>query len=81
MSRLHYVYISDQYGSKVMTKTTSVSIKSIMQGCKIEFLFGTDKSKDLQYFTQVSGYMMTQYTICQLRERKDLKTNISLWIE
>jgi hypothetical protein len=38
-------YISDQYGSKVMIKTTSVSIKSIMQGCKVEFLFGKDKKQ------------------------------------
>lgn len=36
-------YISDQYGSKVMIKTTSVTIKAIMKGCNIEFLFGKDK--------------------------------------
>lgn len=35
-------YISDNFGSKVMIKTQSISIKSLLKGCRIEFLFGKD---------------------------------------
>lgn len=35
-------FINDQFGVKVMVKTTSASIKALMKGCRIEFVFGKD---------------------------------------
>lgn len=35
-------YIADEYGEKVMVKATSNAVKSIIAGCKIDFLFGKD---------------------------------------
>lgn len=43
-------YISDSYGSKVMIKVPSPSIKAIVKGCKMEFLFGRDNHKTPNYF-------------------------------
>jgi len=37
-------FINDDFGAKVMIKITSPIIKSIMKGCKVEFLFGKDGS-------------------------------------
>lgn len=43
-------YISDEFGSKVMVKLPSVSIKALIKGCPISFLFGVDKRKDTPIF-------------------------------
>ncbi|MGQ7854461.1 hypothetical protein ACUN24_09450 [Pedobacter sp. WC2501] len=43
-------YISDEYGSKIMVKTTSPSIKALIKGCKIEFLFGRDENQTPNIF-------------------------------
>ena len=43
-------YISDAYGSKVMIKVSTPSIKSLLKGCKIEFLFGRDDSHTPKIF-------------------------------
>ncbi|RFM35032.1 hypothetical protein DXN04_06425 [Chitinophaga silvisoli] len=37
-------YISDEYGSKIVIKVPTNSIKSLLKGCKIEFLFGRNES-------------------------------------
>jgi hypothetical protein len=36
-------YISDKLGAKVMVKAPSPSIKAVVKGCKVEFLFGKDE--------------------------------------
>jgi len=38
-------YISDKYGAKIMIKVPSTSIKALLKGCKIEFLFGRDDNQ------------------------------------
>lgn len=43
-------YISDLYGAKVMVKIPSASIKSVMKGCKVEFLFGRDNVQNPAMF-------------------------------
>jgi len=43
-------YISDRYGSKIMVKTLSPSIKSLIKGCRIEFLFGRDENQNPNVF-------------------------------
>lgn len=35
-------YISDEYGAKIMIKAPSTTIKALVKGCKIEFVFGRD---------------------------------------
>lgn len=35
-------YIADDYGEKVMVKASSNAIKSLIAGCKMDFLFGKD---------------------------------------
>jgi hypothetical protein len=35
-------YIADEYGEKVMVKAPSNAIKSLIAGCKMDFLFGKD---------------------------------------
>ncbi|MCF0057682.1 hypothetical protein [Dyadobacter sp. CY356] len=40
-------YISDEYGSKIMVKVPSASIKALLKGCSIEFVFGRDKNQNL----------------------------------
>lgn len=35
-------YVSDIYGSKIMIKVPSSTIKAIIKGCKLEFVFGID---------------------------------------
>jgi hypothetical protein len=43
-------YISDEYGSKVMVKIPTPSIKALIKGCKIEFLFGRDENQKPNIF-------------------------------
>lgn len=43
-------YISDDVGSKVMVKVPSPSIKAIIKGCKVEFLFGKDTYQKPNFF-------------------------------
>lgn len=43
-------YINDEFGAKVMVKTTSASIRAIMTGCRIEFLFGKDTRRQPPVF-------------------------------
>ena len=43
-------FISDDYGSKVMVKVPTPSIKSLIKGCKIEFIFGNDESHNPNIF-------------------------------
>jgi len=38
-------YISDEFGSKVMVKAPSLSIKALIKGCPIFFTFGKDSHK------------------------------------
>ncbi|GEM_PF-730903 len=35
-------YISDVYGSKIMIKVLSPAIKAVMEGCKLELIYGND---------------------------------------
>lgn len=50
-------YISDSYGSKVMVKIPSASIKALIAGCRIEFLFGKDnKEKPTKFHAGVRVY-------------------------
>lgn len=35
-------YVSDEFGFKIMIKASSSSIRSIIKGCKVEFIFGKD---------------------------------------
>ena len=35
-------FISDDFGAKIMVKAPSSTIKAIMKGCRVEFLFGKD---------------------------------------
>jgi hypothetical protein len=35
-------YIADEYGEKVMVKVLSPTIKALIAGCKLEFLYGKD---------------------------------------
>lgn len=43
-------YISDNFGSKVMVKALSPSIKAIIKGCKVEFLYGRDAYQIPNFF-------------------------------
>ncbi len=43
-------YISDEYGSKVMIKAPSLTIKSLINGCSIYFTFGKDSNKQPAIF-------------------------------
>jgi hypothetical protein len=43
-------YVSDEYGSKVMLKAPTTSIKALSKECKIELLFGLDESYDPNIF-------------------------------
>ncbi|KDN53830.1 hypothetical protein [Flavobacterium seoulense] len=43
-------FINDDFGAKIMVKIPSPIIKSIMKGCKIEFLFGKDNSQQAAIF-------------------------------
>lgn len=36
-------YISDHYGAKILAKLPSSTIKAIIKGCKVEFIFGLDE--------------------------------------
>ena len=50
-------YISDSLGSKVMVKIPSTSIKALIAGCKIEFLFGKDtKQRPFKFHTGIRVY-------------------------
>jgi len=35
-------YVSDSYGSKIMLKVPSSTLKAIIKGCKLELIFGID---------------------------------------
>lgn len=43
-------FVSDSYGSKVMVKTPSTTIKAIIKGCRIEFPFGKDEINGIDIF-------------------------------
>lgn len=43
-------YISDKYGSKILIKTLSTTIKALIKGCKIELVFGKDLSRNPNVF-------------------------------
>lgn len=39
-------YISDEFGFKIMVKAPSSAIRSVIKGCRVEFLFGKDSEHD-----------------------------------
>ncbi len=43
-------YISDKSGAKIMLKVPSFSIKALLKGCTIEFVFGRDEYQDSHIF-------------------------------
>jgi hypothetical protein len=43
-------YISDDFGSKIMVKIPSTAIKSLISGCKMDFLFGKDEQNIFPFF-------------------------------
>lgn len=43
-------FISDEYGYKISTKIPSNVIRSLINGCQMEFLFGKDNKNDNAYF-------------------------------
>lgn len=43
-------YIADDYGSKIIIKAPSSTIRAIINGCKVIFLFGKDSQTDKIFF-------------------------------
>ncbi len=43
-------YIANNFGSKIMIKAPSSTVKAIINGCKVVFLFGKDSQTDIIYF-------------------------------
>lgn len=43
-------YIADDYGSKIIIKAPSSTIRAIIKGCKVIFLFGRDSQTDKKFF-------------------------------
>jgi len=43
-------YIADEYGEKVMVKVLSPTIKALIAGCKLEFLYGKDSRHVFPFF-------------------------------
>jgi hypothetical protein len=43
-------FISDEYGFKISAKIPSNVIRSLINGCQMEFLFGKDDKDDRNYF-------------------------------
>ena len=43
-------YVADNYGSKIMIKAPSSTIRAIINGCKVIFLFGRDAQASKIYF-------------------------------
>jgi hypothetical protein len=43
-------YISDEYGFKILIKSPSSAIRSIIKGCKVEFIFGKDNENEKAIF-------------------------------
>ena len=43
-------FISDEYGFKIGTKILSNVVRSLINGCRMEFLFGKDDKGDNKYF-------------------------------
>lgn len=50
-------YVADNYGSKIMIKAPSSTIKAIIKGCRVFFSFGKDSlSKNIYFHTGVKIY-------------------------
>jgi hypothetical protein len=43
-------YVADNFGSKIMIKAPSSTVKAIISGCNVVFLFGKDSQMDKIYF-------------------------------
>lgn len=43
-------YIADNFGSKIMIKAPEVSLKAILRGCRLGFIFGKDDTTDTIFF-------------------------------
>lgn len=61
-------FISDEYGFKIAAKMPSNIVRSLIKGCKMEFLFGKDDRGDNKYFhsgarifdTETNPFIITQ---------------------
>ena len=43
-------YIADKFGSKVMIKAPEISLKAILRGCRLSFIFGKDDTTGVIFF-------------------------------
>ncbi|MDQ6755320.1 MAG: hypothetical protein M3004_00135 [Bacteroidota bacterium] len=72
-------YISDEFGSKVMVKIPSITIKALIKGCRVEFTFGKNiQPKAIMFHTGIRIYDDTLHylSVTGINRFKDEHTSL-----